>query len=153
MELRFLRAEDIPAAAQLEVQCFSDPMPEDMIARLAFSDGYAALAAVGDGQHLLGWAALQLVLDEASLLTIASSPDCRRCGVGEALLREAMSLARARGAAFLTLEVRESNVPARALYEKLGFQCVGERKNYYEKPVENAILMTAYFRKEDDVPC
>ena len=53
--------------------------------------------------------------------------------------------ARDRGLAFLTLEVRQSNAPARALYESCGFAVVGTRRGYYEKPREDALLMTFYF--------
>mgnify|MGYP002582415600 FL=1 len=48
----------------------------------------------------------------------------------------------------MTLEVRESNLAARRLYEKNGFEIVGKRKNYYEKPAEDAILMSKFFQKE-----
>ena len=62
--------------------------------------------------------------------------------VGDALLDALEARAREKNLAFLTLEVREGNAPARALYGKHGFRDVGRRKNYYEKPREDAILMT-----------
>ena len=62
-----------------------------------------------------------------------------------ALVRELVTFCQKRNYAFLTLEVRESNAPAISLYSRFGFVRVGERKNYYSKPVENALLMTKYF--------
>ena len=62
-----------------------------------------------------------------------------------ALVEAMCAAAREKGLVFLTLEVRESNLPARRLYERCGFETVGTRKNYYEKPTENAVLMTRSF--------
>ena len=76
---------------------------------------------------------------------LAVRPDRRRQGLGAALVAAMGAAAREKGLAFLTLEVRESNLPARRLYEKCGFAAVGTRKNYYEKPTENAVLMTRSF--------
>ena len=66
------------------------------------------------------------------------------------LVRGMTASARERGLAFLTLEVRQSNLPARKTYEKCGFREAGRRRNYYEKPREDAVLMTAFFREEDE---
>ena len=76
---------------------------------------------------------------------MAVEPGCRRQGVGEALIRELLERCRMRQLSFVTLEVREHNEPAIALYSKLGFVPVGLRKNYYEAPKENALLMTLTF--------
>jgi ribosomal-protein-alanine N-acetyltransferase len=73
-------------------------------------------------------------------------PAARRRGIGRALTLSLCAEARERDLAFLTLEVRESNLPARRLYESCGFADVGVRKNYYEKPREDAVLMTCTFR-------
>jgi ribosomal-protein-alanine N-acetyltransferase len=127
----------VPAIARLEALCFSQPWPEDMIARLRerFS------VAVEDGQ-VLGYGALSWVLDEGSLDNIAVEPACRRKGVAQALLDDMVAQAKTQALAFITLEVRQHNEPAISLYAKNGFQVVGRRKNYYEKPREDAILMT-----------
>lgn len=66
-------------------------------------------------------------------------------GVGSALINELVTYGKKNNFSFLTLEVRESNENARSLYSKFGFIKVGERKNYYSEPTENAILMTKYF--------
>ena len=82
------------------------------------------------------------VLDEGYVSNVAVDPDCRRMGIADALICEIVSRAKALELSFVTLEVRESNAPARRLYEKHGFENVGLRKNYYDFPKENAILMT-----------
>ena len=91
---------------------------------------------------VVGYAAVSSVLDEGSLDNIAVAPEYRRRGVGEALLQEIIRRSRERELAFLYLEVRAGNEAAIALYKKHGFVPVGCRKNYYEKPREDAILMT-----------
>ncbi|MBQ3275716.1 MAG: GNAT family N-acetyltransferase, partial [Oscillospiraceae bacterium] len=84
---------------------------------------------------------------------LAVAEDARRRGVGRALTEAMLESARDRGLRFLTLEVRESNAPARALYEKTGFRPAGVRKNYYERPREDGVILTAFFPKEEERKC
>ena len=77
---------------------------------------------------------------------MAVSPEHRRQGIADALIHALLERAALRELSFVTLEVREHNAPAIALYRKHGFSPVGLRKNYYEAPVENAILMTKYLK-------
>ena len=100
------------------------------------------LAAVGDTGRLLGYVGLLAVVDEGYITNVAVRPDCRRQGVAAALLDALEAQGKERELAFLTLEVRQSNAPARALYEKLGYLQAGLRRNYYENPREDAIIMT-----------
>ena len=122
----------------MEAACFADPWPADLIGRLL--DRFSV--ALEDDGSVAGYLALSSVLDEGSIDNVAVRPDCRRRGIGDALLQDAAERAREKGLAFLTLEVRASNGPAVGLYEKHGFSAVGRRKNYYEHPREDAILMT-----------
>ena len=87
---------------------------------------------------------MRAILDEGTLEKIVVDPRFRRQGVAEEILRAYLRLGQAH-LAFLTLEVRESNVAAIGLYEKLGFQVVGRRKNYYREEHEDALLMTVEF--------
>jgi len=98
------------------------------------------------GGEILGYIGLMYVLDEGYISNVAVRPDFRRQGIAESLLSALETRARGMGLAFLTLEVRAGNGPAIALYEKRGFRSVGRRKNYYEKPTEDAILMTLLFQ-------
>ena len=118
-----------------------------MLARLWESEGGVILVCVEE-ERLLGYVWCRFVLDEGEIGNVATAPEERRRGVAAALLSALFAEAERRDAAQLGLEVRESNRAARSLYEKTGFLTVGKRKNYYEKPVEDAILMTKFFSKE-----
>lgn len=131
---------DLAAIAALERACFSDPWPEDVLARRI---GDFLLARGGDG-GVIGFLCLSHVLDEGSIDNIAVSPTHRRQGAADALMTAALGRARELALAFITLEVRASNAPAIALYEKHGYARVGLRPNYYEKPREDAVLMTRF---------
>ncbi|MBR3070219.1 MAG: ribosomal protein S18-alanine N-acetyltransferase [Lachnospiraceae bacterium] len=95
-----------------------------------------------DTPHLLGYAGLLMVPYEADILNITVRPEARRQGIATQLLGKIGELSEPRGVTVIHLEVRESNTPARTLYKKLGFTVDGIRKNYYERPRENAVLMT-----------
>ena len=147
MELVKLTEAHIPQMVELEKICFSLPWTADMIMSELNNPSCLYLAAV-DGDTLVGYIGVQTVLDEGYINNVAVRPEYRRKGIAAALISLLINEARAIGLAFMTLEVRESNAPAIALYEKLGFTTVGRRKNYYEKPREDAILMTIFFTKE-----
>ena len=136
----------LPELAAIEKRCFSSPISEDMLRYMLGSERQYLIAAVDAQETVLGYAGMMTVLDEGYIENIAVHPDARRNGIGAALVQHLLDEGVARELLFLTLEVRESNTPARALYEKYGFDIVGVRKNYYEKPTENAILMTKLFR-------
>jgi len=90
---------------------------------------------------ILAYGGLWLLLDEAHIATVASHPDWRGCGLGQWLMLALLDAAMARGAAISTLEVRAGNLPARRLYEKLGYAVAGVRKNYY-RDGEDGLIMT-----------
>ena len=137
MTIEKARPEHIKALSALEKECFSDPWPEDMIGRMA--DKFTVAT---EGDALMGYIVLSTVLDEGNIDNVAVSPAYRRRGAADALVADAVARSRDMGLAFLMLEVRAGNEPAIALYRKHGFREVGRRKNYYEKPREDAILMT-----------
>ena len=137
MTIEKARPGHIAALAELESRCFSDPWPEDMIGRML--DRFTVAT---EGDALMGYIVLSTVLDEGNIDNVAVSPVFRRRGVADALVLDTIARSRDMGLAFLMLEVRAGNEPAIALYRKHGFREVGRRKNYYEKPREDAILMT-----------
>ena len=147
MIVRKAVAADIPAVAALERSEFPDGADEGMLARLLDAEGGVILAAE-EGEGLLGYVWARFVLDEGDIGNVAVAPGFRRRGAGAALLKALLEEAERRQAAVVQLEVRESNLAARRLYEKNGFETVGKRKNYYEKPAEDAILMSKFFQKE-----
>ena len=132
--------EDVEAISALEDACFSLPRCITTIDR-AFTD---FTVAEGDGE-VLGYGDFLSVLDEGYIGNIAVAEAYRRQGIGAAILDELLRQGRERKLAFLSLEVRESNAAAQALYRSRGFETVGERKNVYERPRENALLMTYYY--------
>ena len=101
-----------------------------------------------EAEELYGFLNIACVLDEGGINNIAVSPEHRRKGVGDLLLDHLDEEAKKLGLSFMTLEVRVSNAPAIALYEKHGFKNVGLRKRFYTKPVEDAVLMTKFYTEE-----
>lgn len=144
-----MTAAHLPQVAALEKECFpADPWSEELF-RAALDDPRAAiLLAEGESGEILGYAVLFTVLDEGNLDNIAVAPACRRQGVADALLGAIVGFGREH-LLTLTLEVRASNTPAISLYEKYGFVAVGQRKNYYTDPKEDAVLMTLTFAEGD----
>lgn len=140
MRIERARPEDTDAIAALERRCFSDPWPAAVIGRRI---GRFLAARSSDGA-LTGYLCLSHVLDEGSIDNVAVAPECRRQGTADALLDAALAEAGTLGLSFITLEVRASNAPAIALYEKHGYARVGVRPGYYEAPREDAILMTRF---------
>lgn len=141
MIIVLMNSSHIKSAVQIEKLCFPDPWPESFFVSELNNPGCIYLAAISGGE-LIGYAGLQYVLDEGYINNVAVHPDYRRMGIGSGLLRELEKKALELKLSFLTLEVRSGNSAAIALYERLGFVPVGRRKNYYERPREDALLMT-----------
>lgn len=138
----------LDAVAALERICFSKPWPKSMLEDELYNPNVSLVVAEGEDGTVLGYGEIGVVLDEGCLEKIAVDPDYRRQGVAEAILSAFLRFGQAH-LAFLTLEVRASNAPAIALYEKLGFQQVGRRKDYYREPKEDALLLTRDFASEE----
>ena len=137
-----MTADHLDAVAALERICFSDPWSRQLLADELDNDLSAFLVALDGEGEVAGYAGLQVVLDEGTVTNIAVRPDCRRRGVAGQLLEVFLNFARGNRLAFLTLEVRASNYDAIALYGSRGFRSAGRRKNYYEHPREDAVIMT-----------
>ena len=130
----------VASIAELEKLCFSDPWSENSIASELNSRLSYWLVAVENGE-VLGYIGSQSVLGESDMMNVAVHPDHRRRGIAEALVNALSRDLKERSNVCLTLEVRASNAPAIALYEKLGFAQVGLRKNYYRNPKEDARIL------------
>ena len=140
-----MTADHLDEVAELERICFPDPWSRNMLAEELDNALSAFLVALDDAGRVAGYAGLQVVLDEGTITNIAVRPEYRRQGVARQLLDVFLNFARGNRLAFLTLEVRASNYGAIALYGELGFRSVGRRKNYYEHPKEDALIMTKEF--------
>lgn len=147
MEFRIVdvSAEHIPQIEEIERECFSRPWTAEQLSGQMRDAQHEFIAAVDDGR-VLGYVGLMYVLDEGYISNVAVHPEARRQGIGDALIDALAAKAEELELAFLTLEVRESNAPAIALYNKHGFHPVGKRKNYYDAPKEDAVLMTCYLK-------
>ena len=123
----------------IEQEVFSDPWStQDFRDCVAFAQ---FLVAEGDGGAILGYVVALDAVDEGEILNLAVAPTGRRAGLGRALVRQILEALSARGVQQVYLEVRDSNAPARALYTAHGFKEVGRRKQYYRRPVEDAIVL------------
>ena len=137
----------VPAIAAIEQECFSDPWTQQAIQSQLTGPNHIFLAAV-DGEIVAGYVGLMYVIDEGYIANVAVTADYRRQHIADLLIAELVRRGQELNLAFLTLEVRASNEPAQALYRKHGFEVVGLRKRYYEKPREDALLMTLYLKEE-----
>lgn len=140
-----MNADHLDQVAELERICFSDPWSRNMLAEELDNALSAFLVALDDQDNVVGYAGLQVILDEGTITNVAVRPECRRQGIAGKLLQVFLDFAQGNHLAFLTLEVRASNYDAIALYGSRGFRSVGRRKNYYEHPREDAIIMTKEF--------
>lgn len=144
LEILPLREDHLDALTELDALCFTDPWTRSGF-QAELTNGTAVFfAAVLDGKAV-GCAGMHCVCGECYIDKVCVSPLLRRQGVAQALLNALTDWAAAHRAEFITLEVRVSNVPAIALYQKSGFVPVGTRKNFYAQPTEDALLMTKYF--------
>ena len=140
MIIREMRLDDVPAIAELEKVCFSDPWSENSIAFEVNNPLSYWLVAEIDGR-VAGYVGSQSVLDASDMMNLAVSPGYRMQGIGQALVKALCEHLKANNVIALLLEVRVSNAPAIALYEKLGFVQVGRRPRYYHNPREDALIL------------
>ena len=140
-----MNTSHIPQVEEIERACFPDPWSKKLLEDLLAEEHTLTLAAVAGDGAVLGYVSLSWVLDEGYINNVAVRPDCRRMGIATALLEALRRQGVEKGLSFLTLEVRESNRGARALYAGLGFAEAGQRRGYYLHPKEDAIIMTLEF--------
>lgn len=137
----------IPRIADLEKECFSQPWSENALSdELKNENSYFLVAVCGE---VMGYIGVQEICGEAYITNVAVFDKYRKLGIGRALIRAACDGAKNRNCEFITLEVRESNLPAISLYESEGFEKAGIRKNFYSAPTENGVIYTKYFVSEE----
>ncbi len=142
-----LEKEHSGKLAELEHLCFSDPWSEDGIAYEAGNEAARFFVAMC-GEEIAGYAGMLFAADLGNICNIAVFPEYRRHGIGRRLVSALINSAEELGISELTLEVRESNEPAKALYASFGFEEMGKRKNFYTSPNEDAIVMNLRLRNE-----
>ncbi|MBE6935120.1 MAG: ribosomal-protein-alanine N-acetyltransferase [Ruminococcaceae bacterium] len=135
-----LTPEWAPRLHEIELACFTVPWSEAAFEG-DLAGPFAEWTGIYDGKadRLAAFLGTHVILDEAEIVNVATHPDYRRLGLARWLLQDFFDTHPALSQSFL--EVRESNTPARTLYASFGFVPYAVRRNYYEKPTENAILM------------
>jgi ribosomal-protein-alanine N-acetyltransferase len=148
VQIRDAAPSDMTGCHAIERVSFPDPWSVAMLRAHLRGDVNQFLVATihqNDTDTIAGYAIAHVIADESELLNIAVHPDWRGRSIGAALLDALLDRCRSRGAASMMLDVRESNTPARTLYERRGFVTVGRRRRYYQHPDEDGLLMRAAF--------
>ena len=146
-----MTADHLEELERLERICFSRPWSRKMLAEELDNQCAAFLVAEEPlTEKVVGYAGLLVMADEGYITNVAVFPEYRRRGVAEQLIAVFDSFARGNRLAFLTLEGRPSNAPAIALYQSFGFAEVGRRRNYYDLPREDALILTKNYTYEED---
>ena len=143
--IRDVGPDDIPQIVEVEKRCFSLPWTAEQLAAQIKNAQHEFIAAISPDGTVLGYVGMMYVLDEGYISNVATDLPWRRQGIADALIGRLCAICEGLRLSFVSLEVRAGNALAVALYEKHGFAPVGLRKNYYERPREDAVIMTKYF--------
>jgi ribosomal-protein-alanine N-acetyltransferase len=130
----------VDAVAALEAICFADPWSANSVASELTNPLSCWLVAL-EADTVVGYIGSQTVMGETDMMNVAVHPDHRRKGIAVSLIHALVQKLKECESHCLTLEVRASNAPAIALYEKLGFTEAGRRRNYYRNPKEDALIL------------
>ena len=139
LRIRRMLESDLDQVTALEEKIFSIPWTKDGFLE-SLRSSYT-LYLVAETEQIVGYCGYMRSFEEADVCNVAVAPDMRGLGIGEAMLRVLMEEGRKDGIERYTLEVRVSNASALRLYQKLGFETVGIRKNFYALPTEDAYIM------------
>lgn len=140
MNIEKFEEKHLDGVEKIEKTCFAHPWSREDLKNQISLDTSHFLVATVDG-NVAGYMGLQIFGGEGYVTNVAVLPEYRKQGIAESLIKEQMK----NEMSFITLEVRESNLPVISLYTKCGFKNVGIRPNFYSAPTENAIIMTYEF--------
>ena len=138
--IRAMEKKDIEAVYRIEVQSFRTPWSKQSLTG-ELHNRVAHYLVMEQDDAIIGYCGMWVLFDEAHITNIAVAPEYRRCGLGRRMMLCAMRTARLYGAAQMTLEVRETNFAAQALYASLDFEMAGARKGYYFDTGESAFIL------------
>ena len=141
MKIEIANIDEIDDILQIEHSSFTDPWSKSSFEEAINSDNITVYSVTNDNGNMVGFSCLLMIDYDAEILNIAGARNSRNQGIGTLLATHMINICRSNGVEDIFLEVRESNVSARALYVKLGFAEIGKRKKYYSNPTEDAILM------------
>ena len=138
-----LKNEDVLMVAEIEKECFSKPWSEKAI-KTAINDDLSHFIVAKIGNEVVGYGGMYSVMGEGYIYNIAVKRKYRKFGIGTNIVNELVNYSKIKSLNFLSLEVRKSNTPAINLYSNCGFKKIGNRKNFYTNPLEDAIIMTKF---------
>ena len=138
-----LKNEDVLMVAEIEKECFSTPWSEKAI-KAVINDDLSHFIVAKIGNEVVGYGGMYSVMGEGYIYNIAVKRKYRKFGIGTNIVNELVNYSKIKSLNFLSLEVRKSNTPAINLYSNCGFEKVGNRKNFYTNPLEDAIIMTKF---------
>lgn len=145
IQIREMRIDDLDQVMVIEKENFSVPWTENGFFTLLIRQDMLFLVAEEEGR-ILGYAGMILIPDEGEITNVSVAATARRRGIGRELLRVLFEKAKAAGIRFVYLEVRVSNEAAIRLYKQYGFVKEGIRRNYYEEPTEDAMVMSGLLK-------
>lgn len=147
--IRFMTEEDVYGVAEVEKECFASPWSEKSLSEeLENGNAYFFVAEING--EIAGYIGTISVYGECSITNVAVKQKYRSMGIASSLLQRAILNCLYMGDEFITLEVRKSNTAAISLYEKFGFRKMGERKNFYRLPTEDAFIYNKYLKGEKE---
>ncbi len=141
--VQFMDNSHIDEIVKIENACFSHPWTKDGI--IEAMNNRTKFYVFEKGGKVLGYVGVSVILDEGYITNVAVLPEYRGLGIARALMKKLDDLARLENLSFISLEVRTSNQKAISLYEKFDYKTEGVRKNFYDDPREDALIMTKRF--------
>ena len=140
-----MNSTHVSEVAELEKMCFSAPWSEKSVAS-ELENPLSLWLVATEQDRVLGYVGSQTVLGESDMMNLAVAPATRCQGIGRQLVEALAEALQKNGSHCLTLEVRQSNLPAQKLYGALGFQQIGRRPGYYSNPKEDALILRKEWR-------
>lgn len=138
--VRSMRYNDIGQIVEIEKKCFSLPWSRESFEGELLNE-HAYYECAEDDGNVVGYMGMWKILDEGHITNVAVLPEYRNKGIATMLIDKMIAVCKCSEIYNMTLEVRESNLPAINLYKKFGFFSVGKRPKYYQMPLEDAIIM------------
>lgn len=140
IEIREMQFDDLESVMEIENANFSKPWTETGFFTFLIRDDTLFLVAAED-DHILGYCGIVMIQEEGDITNVSVAKNVQNMGIGQRLMEELLMRTKEKGIQKIFLEVRESNQQAIHVYEKIGFKQISIRKNYYESPVENGLVM------------
>ena len=145
MEIIRMNESHVASVAAIEKECFGRDAWSEKSVSGELTNALALWLVAVEGDAVAGYVGSQTVCNETDMMNVAVTAEFRRRGIGEQLVTALVAELKAMDSHCLTLEVRASNTPAQAMYEKLGFAEIGRRPRYYQNPKEDALILRKDF--------